>query len=87
MGGGGVAFTAAPTALQSGRVVLALEMSSDGETHNVVLEGHGSGRPLLQAGTAGRYVATVDLTKGTYTYWCNIRGHRTAGMHGDVTIR
>ncbi|WP_370324919.1 hypothetical protein [Euzebya sp.] len=83
----GVAFTRAPRVLPAGSASVALEMPSDGPAHNVVLEGHDDGRPVLQASSPGRYVAVIDLEPGTYRYWCGIGGHRTAGMEGTVVAR
>ncbi|HEU0317058.1 MAG TPA: plastocyanin/azurin family copper-binding protein, partial [Solirubrobacteraceae bacterium] len=29
---------------------------------------------------------TLTLTKGTYTYFCTVDGHRMAGMQGTLTV-
>jgi plastocyanin len=29
---------------------------------------------------------TLTLTKGTYTYYCTVDGHRMAGMQGTLTV-
>jgi plastocyanin len=39
---------------------------------------------LVSSGTAN---ATVNLTAGTYTFYCTVPGHRDAGMEGTLTVK
>jgi plastocyanin len=39
---------------------------------------------LVSSGTAN---ATVNLTAGTYTFYCTVPGHREAGMQGTLTVK
>jgi plastocyanin len=37
--------------------------------------------------TGGKTTATVDLSPGTYTFYCDVPGHRPAGMEGTLTAK
>ena len=37
--------------------------------------------------TGGKTTATVDLSPGTYTFYCDVPGHRLAGMEGTLTAK
>ena len=39
---------------------------------------------LVSSGTAN---ATVNLTAGTYTFYCTVPGHKEAGMEGTLTVK
>src|SRR3954449_7052481 len=39
---------------------------------------------LVSSGTAN---ATVNLTAGTYTFYCTVPGHKDAGMEGTLTVK
>ncbi len=53
--------------------------------HNLEVEGTGVKTPDIAAGTSGK----LDLSKvqaGAYTLFCNIAGHREAGMTARLTV-
>jgi len=56
--------------------------------HDLVFEGPNvsghEGTPLIQPG--GTAKVTVSLTKGDYTLYCSVDGHRAAGMVTKITV-
>jgi uncharacterized cupredoxin-like copper-binding protein len=56
--------------------------------HDLVFEGSNvsgrEGTPLIQPG--GTAKVTVSLTKGDYTLYCSVDGHRAAGMVTKITV-
>jgi FtsP/CotA-like multicopper oxidase with cupredoxin domain len=64
---------------------LILEAHNGGSvTHNLVLEG-GPKTPDLNAGESGT-VDVGELATGTYVIFCDIPGHREAGMESTFTV-
>jgi plastocyanin len=56
--------------------------------HDVAIE-DSSGKTLGQTDliASGSSNTTVDLTAGTYTFFCTVPGHREAGMEGTLTVK
>jgi uncharacterized cupredoxin-like copper-binding protein len=52
--------------------------------HDFVIEGTDYATELLDGGASAEVV--VNLPAGTYTYYCSVSGHRTAGMSGTLTV-
>ena len=73
-----------PTELEAEAGEIAIELTSGPAVeHNVVIE---QGDELVVEAAAGQTnVGTVELDAGTYTFYCSIPGHRTAGMEGTLT--
>ena len=76
-------YTQVPDSVPTGEQTWALEL--EGLPHNVVLEGVDNEQPIVEGEQAGTFTGTVTLEAGTYTYYCDIAGHREAGMEGEIT--
>jgi plastocyanin len=62
------------------------EINTGATKHTFVLEGVSSGRVLQVPSNGSKDQATFDLQPGTYTYFCDIPGHRQAGMEGKLEV-
>jgi plastocyanin len=64
--------------------------SPPGGNHNLNLVGPGAPYPLLWGQDAGapedHLTYAVTLQKGTYTFYCSVQGHRSAGMQGTIEV-
>ena len=86
--GGQLAYTASKATATAGSVTITMKNMS-GVTHNLAIQSGTSGpvlgaTPLQSKGSAS---FTVNLKPGTYTYFCQVPGHRTAGMLGTLTVK
>jgi plastocyanin len=57
-------------------------------SHDVVVEDE-SGQVLGETEliSEGETMTTVDLQPGTYTFFCDVPGHREGGMEGTLTVQ
>ena len=67
---------------QSGEVTIALD-NQDSQRHTLVIDEAGF---KIDAQGGGSDSGTVDLEPGTYTYYCDVPGHRSAGMEGTLEV-
>ena len=76
-----------PTAVRPG--VVNISLTSEGN-HNLALAGPGLPVALLWGSPAGQpeddLTHSVRLRMGTYTYYCSVPGHRSAGMVGMIEV-
>jgi len=62
------------------------EVNTGATAHTLDIEGVSSGRKLSVPSNGSKDTATFDLQPGTYTYFCDIAGHRGAGMEGKLIV-
>jgi plastocyanin len=85
---GQLAYTTNKATAAAGRVTISMKNSS-GIPHNLAIQ-PGTNGPVLAAtpqeakGTAS---FTIKLKPGTYTFFCQVPGHRAAGMLGTLTVK
>jgi mono/diheme cytochrome c family protein len=80
---GQLAFTASKAVGQAGPVSIEMPNKS-GVDHNIAIDGLGAGK-IVASGTSS-FKATLEAGK-KYTYFCEVPGHREAGMVGTLTVK
>ena len=81
----GLKFEPTELEAEAGEVAIGLTAEAAVE-HNVVIEGVNGDAPVVEANSGSTNVGAVELEPGTYTFFCSIPGHRTAGMEGTLTV-
>ena len=64
----------------------AIKLTSDGGQHTLVFDGGKVPGFKLQANSGNSAQLKVNLKPGKYTFYCDIPGHRAAGMEGTLTV-
>jgi plastocyanin len=82
-----LAFDQKAVDAQAGNVTIDFD-NKQAVPHDVTVE-DSSGQELgatdlISSSTA---TTTVDVTPGTYTFFCSVPGHREAGMEGTLTVK
>jgi plastocyanin len=87
---GQLAYTTNKATATAGPVTITMANMS-GVTHNLAVQsGTGPSGPVLGATkfiSKGTSSVTVSLKPGTYTFFCQVPGHRQAGMEGTITVK
>jgi plastocyanin len=71
--------------IDAGKVTITLT-AEKAVNHDVVIEGV-SKEPVVAAAAGKTKSGTVELKAGTYTFYCDVPGHRSAGMEGTLTVK
>jgi plastocyanin len=90
---GQLAYTSATASGKAGPVTITMANMS-GVSHNIAIElGSGGatakGAPLAASSfiSKGTTSISVNLKPGAYTFFCQVPGHRAAGMYGTLTVK
>jgi plastocyanin len=81
---GALAFEETELTAPAGEITITLTNAS-AVPHNVAVDGAEGVSDTIQDG--GTAELTVDLPAGTYEYYCDVPGHREAGMVGNLTVQ
>jgi uncharacterized cupredoxin-like copper-binding protein len=81
----GLAFAKATATATAGEITLRMPNPSSIE-HNIALDEPTPAEGEV-VGEGGTSEITVNLTPGTYQYYCSVPGHREAGMVGTLTVQ
>lgn len=66
---------------------VTFELTSEASVpHTLAIEGVNSNEPIVEAQAGQTATGTATLEEGTYTFFCDVPGHREAGMEGTLTI-
>jgi plastocyanin len=85
--GGALKFTESKLTAKAGSVEIDFSNQSQ-LPHAVTIEGNGLEEQTTETVTgADAPPLTVDLKPGTYTFYCPVDGHRSAGMEGTLTVK
>lgn len=90
---GQLKYTASQASAKPGPATITMKNSS-GVQHNIAVETGSGGAtpsgstvgasPIIANGTATLH---VTLKPGTYTFFCQVDGHRAAGMYGTLVVK
>lgn len=60
--------------------------NTGGATHNFRIDAAAGDNKLVEAPAGEESEGVLELFAGEYTYYCDIPGHRSQGMEGDLTV-
>jgi plastocyanin len=84
---GALAFTKTDISTTAGNDTIDFDNESS-VPHNVQIEdADGNAVGGTDTVTGSSTSTTADLKAGTYTFFCDIPGHREAGMEGTLTVK
>jgi plastocyanin len=85
--GSDLAYDQKDVSASAGQVTVDFK-NNESIPHDVAIE-DSSGKQLgaTDLVSSGSANTTVNLTPGTYTFFCTVPGHREAGMEGTLTVK
>jgi uncharacterized cupredoxin-like copper-binding protein len=83
-----LSFSKSSLTVRHGKVTLKLKNPSDNHLrHSIDLRGNGVSEKGKIVDPGGTSRISVKLAKGTYTYYCRVKGHEKDGMRGTLTVQ
>ena len=73
--------------LPSDRKVTLVMANPSSFPHAIAVDGHGIDKDGKTVNKGGTSRVTVKLKKGTYTFYCPVDGHKSAGMKGTIVVK
>jgi plastocyanin len=83
---GQLAYVTNKATAKPGPVTIKMKNASTTQ-HNIAIEGNGvtDNGPIVSGGATSQF--KVTLKPGTYTFFCQVAGHRAAGMVGTIVVK
>ena len=80
-----LAFQPEQLTASAGEVTFVLT-SEPSVRHTLAIEEVNSGDPIVEAEAGETAMGSASLDTGTYTFFCEVPGHREAGMEGTLEV-
>jgi mono/diheme cytochrome c family protein len=80
---GQLAFTFRTAQAKAGKITIDMPNKSSSQ-HNIAIDGKGAGKIV---GTGATSTFTATFAPGTYTFYCQVPGHKQAGMVGKLIVK
>lgn len=75
-----------PSSLTASAGTLTVELTAEpGVEHTFVIE-ELDDTEVVAAAPGETATGTIDLNADSYTFYCSVEGHRSAGMEGELTV-
>jgi uncharacterized cupredoxin-like copper-binding protein len=72
---------------KAGKITIEMiNPKTSGIPHGISVEGHGVDKDSKIVKPGKTVSLTVTLKKGSYTFYCPVRGHEAGGMKGTLTV-
>lgn len=81
----GLAFEPEQVTAPAGEITVELT-SQDAVNHTFTVEDANGDVEVVAADAGQTATGSVDLEGGTYTFYCDVPGHREAGMEGSLQV-
>jgi plastocyanin len=79
---GQLAYVSAAAQSPAGQIKIVMPNKS-GVPHNIAIDGKGQGKIVPN----GESTFTATFAPGVYEYYCQVEGHKAAGMLGKLTVK